>query len=114
MNEIERESWRDTSLRAAGLILIGLGALIAGLQLGSFIVPSGDVSPGLAIALGIGMATTGVLRGGLSGLLFFATGNVILGLSGGLLIASALPGWLTAIALGMFIVGFALRIFNLD
>lgn len=98
--------------RAIGLVLIGLGALLAGaggIPTAAWIDASGVIPFPLAVALLFGLSTIGVLINGTSGIAVCAAGFALMG---GAVVGPQVPVWLYVAGLPCIMIGFALRLFN--
>lgn len=98
--------------RALGLLLIGIGALVVGIRLipiESLIEPISGFSTSVVIGVSVGIATGGVLIGGIPGMLVFALANAFMGAA---VFEADIPSWLYALGLPSLTAGFALRIFS--
>jgi hypothetical protein len=96
---------RDIFFRAASLVSIMLGAWIFGA--GADPVALIGVSPAVASGVGFFVGACGVYRGGITGMLVYVLGHILLGSA---LMGGMIPDWLYALAVPIAIPGIAYRI----
>lgn len=105
---LTEKDW-SPAFRVLGLILVGLGAFIAGasqLSLEQFV---GDFSFGVKVGAAVFIASLGVIINGFAGLAIFAIGNVLLG---SVLFYGAVPPGAVVFSVVALMGGFALRVFT--
>jgi len=105
---LSEKDW-SPAFRILGLVLVGLGALVAGalqLNLEPF---AGGFSLGVKVGAAVFIASLGAIINGFAGLAIFAIGNVLLGSA---LFYGLVPPGAIVFSIVALMGGFALRLFT--
>ena len=106
-NAGENVGRHDGLLRAASLVLIGIGAGIFGA--GSDPLASLDLPMSIFVFASLFVATLGITVGGIKGMGLFVLGCALFGSS---IFGGAIPTWLFALGVPILVPGVAYRIFR--
>lgn len=99
---------RNRLYRAASFVSISLGANIFGAGFDPLALLNNPVPLGISILAAICFGAFGLTFGGLKGMILFVLGNILLGSA---IFGSAIPSWLYAMGVLVFMPGLVYRIF---